>query len=238
MRLPVSRLALSLTLLLPSLACGGAATGASSPNGRVEERGGPDVERPEAVPMTESDVGAMSEHDVAAIFKGTKEGVAACIEQASRKRAYLEGDFEVVLHIARGGRVLDVLPARSTLGDRGAERCILELMAKQTWPSPVGGKVGTVKQELGFAARGRAADRVDASSLGGSADKAREALAACGSGNLTVTAYLDSEGKVLGAGAATSDPEVVSQLDCASEALATVTFPSPGSYKGKVTITR
>ncbi|MBM4359943.1 MAG: AgmX/PglI C-terminal domain-containing protein [Deltaproteobacteria bacterium] len=232
------RAAFFVAVPLLALGCGGAQPGPSSSGARLEDRGGPAVDRPEAVPMTESDVGAMSEHDVAAILKGAKDGVAACFEQATRKRAYLEGDIEVVIHIARGGKVLDVLPARSTIGDRGAERCLLDLLAKQPWPSPVGGKVGTVKQELGFSARGRAADRIDAAMLGSAGHKARKELAACGSGDLSVTAYLDSEGKVLGAGAATSDPATLSQLDCATEALSSVIFPSPGSYKGKVTITR
>lgn len=231
-------LGLLVSLSLSVGACGAGGSDADSPHGRVGDHGGAHLDRPEAVPMTESDVGAMSEYDVAAIFKGARGGVSDCIERASRKKAYLEGDIEVVLHIARGGRILDVLPTRSTIGDRVAERCILDLLAKQPWPSPVGGKVGTVKQELGFGARGRAADKVESSALGSSLGKAREALAKCGSGELSVTAYLDSEGKVLGAGAATSDPEVSSQLDCASEALSDVTFPSPGSYKGKVTITR
>ena len=46
------------------------------------------------------------------------------------------------------------------------------------------------------------------------------------------------DGKPLGAGAATSDPAVLSQLDCASRKLDALRFPSPGSWNGKVTLRR
>ncbi|MBM4376781.1 MAG: AgmX/PglI C-terminal domain-containing protein [Deltaproteobacteria bacterium] len=194
--------------------------------------------RPEVVPMTESDVGAMSEYDVAKVMKDARAGLGDCIARAAELRAYVEGGLEVTLHVGKGGRVLNVLPTRSTLGDRDAERCILSHLAKQPWPAPVGGKVGTVRQEFDFAARGRAASTMPGGWLSAAGGRAKERLASCGEGPLSVTAYVDTDGKLLSAGAATTEPAVLGQLDCAARALAEVTFPSPGSWHGKVTITR
>lgn len=224
-------------LVLTLAGCGGATP--VSKQGTVEDAGAPKLrERAEAVPMAESDVGAMDEYAVAQTMKAARQGLADCMERATESRGYLEGDLTVVLHLAKGGRVLDVLPVRSTLGDRGAERCMLDHLAKQAWPGPVGGKVGTVRQEFGFAARGRAATTLPNGWLGTAGVKAVERLRSCGAGALAVTAYVDTNGKLLGAGATTDDPAVLPQLDCAAGALGDVEFPSPGSWHGKFTLRR
>ena len=219
-------------------ACGGTATPADDASGRVRDAGGPHVERPDVLPMTESDVGAMDEYAVAKTAKGLRDALGECIDAPGQKKSYLGGEITVVVHVKKGGGVVDAVPQKSTIGDRSVEACILGAFERAPWPSPVGGKVGEVRQEFGFPPRGRAALNVEPSRLGGQAMTARNLLGECGTGDLTVTFYLDPDGKPLGAGAATSDPAVLSQLDCASRKLDALRFPSPGSWNGKVTLRR
>ncbi len=232
-----SHLGALVTLTLLLTACGGASRDATEPGSRMHD-GGARIRRPEAVPMTESDIGGMDEYAVATTVKKMRESLSGCIDRPGQQKSYLEGDISVVVHVGTDGRVLDVLPAKSTLGDRGVERCILRIFANAVWPAPVGGKVGEVRQEFGFPARGRPALTLDPKQLGSQENAARALLEQCGKGDLTVTLYLDPDGRPLGAGVATKEPPVLSQLDCATEALMPLRFPSPGSWNGKVSIKR
>ena len=218
-------------------ACGGHAHEAHDASSRLHD-GGARIDRPDAVPMTESDVGAMDEYAVAKTVKGLRGDLANCIDLAGQRKSFLGGDIALVIHVGKGGRVLDVLPASSTIGDRATERCVMTVFAKAAWPAPVGGKVGEVRQEFGFPPRGRDAIAVDVRQLGDQANTARALLAQCGSGDLAVTVYLDPDGHPLGAGAATREPAMLPHLDCAAGALMELRFPSPGSWNGKVTLKR
>lgn len=227
-----------LLWLLAGAACAGArqdATHASLPAVRSQspERPAP---KPERVPMIEADVGSLDEAAVKQSFAAAKQAIDRCFDQGSKRMSYLSGEIEPLVRIGKHGAVLYALAWRSTLGDRVTEQCILDALKQQSWPPPQGGREAEARVQLGTTARGRAAVELSPDALGAAGGKARDAIVRCHKSGVHVTAYLDTDGRPLAAGAAVSDPDGAGAIDCAIAAVMKLRFPSPGSWIGKIAI--
>lgn len=199
------------------------------------ERRGP------AGPSIESEVGALDGDAVDAAFTEARAAVQACMASANEGLPFkvVGGDIEVEVRIKSDGSVRHVYPKSSTIGHAGAEKCILEAVAAQSWPKPEGGDEGIARTQYGLdppAARPptNGADLGSAGATLGS--KLRGCRSQSGTSSIAVTLYIDAEGKVMAAGASVGDEAGLSAIDCAVEAAEGLSFPSPGSYPAKVVV--
>jgi hypothetical protein len=163
-----------------------------------------------------------------------------CVQQRRSQLETLAGTIVLAFHVAVDGAVVAVQPTESNLGDREAERCIVAAAQAVHFPRPHGGDVDlSWPLEIPLDSDVRAPVELDADVARSVAQAKGDALLAqCGgAGPLVVTAYVDPDGRTLAAGVATPDPTTAQRLDCISEGVRTWTFPSPGSYLGKVRFT-
>ncbi|HEX5660413.1 MAG TPA: AgmX/PglI C-terminal domain-containing protein [Polyangiales bacterium] len=158
---------------------------------------------------------------------------------ATQRRAQLDvlaGTLTMRFNVAVDGSVDHVQPAESTLGDREAERCMLEVATATHFPAPHGGEA-EFRWPLELPPDAEVRPPVELLP-----DPAREPLAEgrpelhakCGGGPVVVTAYIDPTGQVQAAGVSASELATPSELDCVAEGIRALRFESPGSYVGKL----
>lgn len=116
----------------------------------------------------------------------------------------------------------------------------MALHEEQSWPKPTGGREGTARTRFGRDAEGRAPVSWQASDLGPGGARLTAALARCaasaGRSGLTLTMYVDAEGRPIAAGVALADESGLSAVDCALRAAKAERYPSPGSFPAKVVV--
>lgn len=194
-------------------------------------------------PSIDAEVGALDPEAVEAAFVNARGEVYRCFEQgnAGLDFAVVGGDIEVFVRVATDGSVRFIYPASSTIGHVGVERCVLEAVKKQSWPKPEGGDEGIARTRFGVDPPGRPAVSWSSADLGSGGSALAQQLGRCkqqsGSVSLSVTLYIDADGKVISAGAATGDENGIDAIDCAVSAARAQPYASPGSYPAKVTVT-
>ncbi len=235
--MPRTPLALPFALATLSLGCGPKApTNAVADGAPTAER-----QRAERPPMVEAEVGAMSEEKVASTFKGASSSLMDCLSSGSQELPYLSGAIRFRLIVDQQGKAIAAHLKESTLGHRATERCMLDALKTRSWPSPVGGRTGIAETEFTFDPPGGTRPPVTMPSSGNKAgSELRQALSTCGASKrakgLSATVYIDPTGKVVGAGVAGADPASEDAADCVLRAVNEVSFPSPGSWVGKLTV--
>ncbi|MDB4973670.1 MAG: hypothetical protein JWN48_2011 [Myxococcaceae bacterium] len=188
--------------------------------------------------------GTLSQDEVRGALEPRLPRFLRCATARLAELEVLSGSMTFAFHVAVNGSVAAVSPSQSSLGDRATERCMLQVAEGTRFPPPHGGEADfTWPLELPLADDVRAPVELTAdfaqpalSARVGGVEQA-EAAQACGGGSYVVTAYLDPDGRVVAAGVATPDPATPADLDCVSKAIAGWSFPSPGSYLGKVSFT-
>jgi hypothetical protein len=194
-------------------------------------------------PQISAEVGALDEDAVKRTFAEVKPKVLACFKRANAGLpfAVVGGEVEVRLRVSGDGSLRYVHPTRSTLGHRETERCICDTLAQVTWPKPQGGDEGQAETfyTMDPPAR-RAPFEWSEADLGGEGAELKRKLGACmekaQTTALSLTLYVDPDGKVISAGGACGDENGPSAIDCGISAARAMTFPSPGSYPAKVTV--
>ncbi|MCC6645570.1 MAG: hypothetical protein IT374_08375 [Polyangiaceae bacterium] len=226
-----------LTLLC---ACGGG--GGSEPAPRSPDAAPTARARREAAPDVKGEIGALDAKAVTATFEGAMKKVEAC--QDDRRRAderldFLSGEVSVEVRVTEAGAARAVWLTRSTVGDRATERCIVAALGAAAWPKPQGGREGIAKNGFTLPMKGdRDAVAWDAAKVAGELAKARAALAACTKGgHAEVTLYVDAQGKVITAGAASAADGGDAAADCLAREVSKLKFSSPGGWPAKVTAT-
>jgi hypothetical protein len=230
--------AAGLSLALVS-ACGGPAEPAVTPS-----TGGQGPSRPKGPALDMSaEIGALDEQAVEAKFAKLRPGMLECLDKARARVPFIGGDLRVALRVASDGSVRWAYLKDSTLGDRKTEACVLSKVQSATWPTPIGGREGLA--ESGFTVDPSSDERPPVawspSSLGKATGSMKSAVATCrkavGTGAVKVTAYVDTDGKVLAVGVSGLDEKVEGAADCIVGAVMNLSFPSPGSYAAKVSVT-
>jgi hypothetical protein len=186
-----------------------------------------------------SELGYVDPKEVDATFARTQESLLACLEQRTSVFDGVGGGFSVFLRLSDEGRVRWGHLESSTLGDRKVEKCILDVFRKTQWPRPDQGDA-EVRNKLDFdLPEGvRPPQALAAARFQNTLGPALPKLAACRGGEkipVEITAYLDTKGYVLSAGAASRDGKLNGELDCMVDVVRGLSFPSPGSYPAKVT---
>lgn len=160
-----------------------------------------------------------------------------CLAPRLSEVEFLGGDVRLAFRIHTDGTVAWVYPSQTTIGDRQAERCVLDVARRARFPRPHGGEA---EFTWGFAFDPpddvRPPTRWEATHIGpallsGAPDLANR----CGVRGVRVTAYVAPGGRVLAAGASAPDAEALDQVDCVVDAVRGLAMPDPGSYAAKVT---
>lgn len=183
--------------------------------------------------------GTLTQQEIQNALEPKLPKLLRCVEQRLGAVEVLAGSITFSFHVATNGQVASVTPTASSLGDRAAERCMLQVAEAVRFPEPHGGEADfawPLEVPLDPELRPPVELR---------GDLVRDALAAplsalaarCGGGLAVVTAYVDPDGRVVSVGAAAPDIAGPVQLDCISEGVRGLAFPSPGSYLGKTSFT-
>jgi hypothetical protein len=196
--------------------------------------------RPASRPTVMAEIGALPEDAVQKTFKAVMPEVGDCLEQGRKSVYFLAGMLEVEIRVAADGTARWVFPKRSTLGHRATETCIIRVLETQPWPQPVGGQNGLATQHFEIETSERPPVAWSPKQLGKERDALEKSLEACrraaGSGGLSLTMYVDIDGKAMAAGGAAIDEQGRAGIDCAVTAAMDHTYASPGSYPAKVTL--
>ncbi len=215
---------------------------AKSPPDQVDDEPEPVTARPSGGPAIESEIGALDENAVKDTFGQARAKVVKCLRGANEglDLPVVGGELEIEVRVKSDGSVRWVLPTRSTLGHRGAEQCVASVLTSLAWPRPEDGDEGIARTDYGIDPPGRAPVAWSPDDLGSHRAKVKAELAACkqaaGTSALSVTLYVDADGKVISAGGAAGDEHGGDAIDCGVAAVKGMTFPSPGSYPAKVTV--
>ena len=159
----------------------------------------------------------------------------SCFNQRSGDVEVLGGRIVMAFRIRTDGSVLWVYPRESNIGDRETERCMLEVAASTRFSRPQGGEAEfSYPLEVDPPDDVRPATFWDASRVSTHVDRVRGEIVDCGPGPFRVTVYVAPGGRVIAAGASTTEQTQGDSLDCVADAVRGWAMPDPGSYPAKV----
>jgi hypothetical protein len=190
----------------------------------------------------ESEIGGLDENKVKQVFQRSAAKLSACYDKGAERIPYLAGEVSFRLRITHDGVVRWAHVKDESLGDRATEECMLAILKSASWPLPQGGE-GLAENSFTFEPGSEERPPVAWSpeQLGQPFRKAKGALAKCrkgaGTGPMKATLYVDTDGKASAVGVATADERGDAAVGCVIDTLKGLTFPSPGSYASKVSVT-
>ncbi len=221
-----------------SAACGGSAhteqrepTAPASVNARASAPRQDDGMRVEGLS------GTISERAVHEGIQTRMTDFMKCVSKGYRRIDMLGGSIELAFRVRLDGSVAWAFPKSSDVGDRETERCVVDVARRVVFVRPQGGEA-EFTHPLSFDPLDDVRPPVQWSAVRLEeviAERSDEVASACGHGEFVVTSYVDRGGRVLGAGAATTDDAAASKLDCVVRSVHEWTMPDPGSYPAKVT---
>jgi hypothetical protein len=232
------RRALPVVLVLLLAGCGSA----PPPPPKEAPPTAPTARKESKVPDIKGEIGALDEKAVSKTFEKLLRRVEECQDRRRKendKLDFLAGDVALEVRVKEDGSAREAFLVRSTIGDRVVEKCIVDAAKTASWPQPVGGREGIAKNEFTLPQKSeREAVPWDPSKIEKAVSKSKSQLRACTAGKkgpFVVTAYVDSDGKVIAAGSPqpTDGTDVVA--DCLADATKGVKMPSPGGWPAKVT---
>lgn len=231
----------SLTLTVAAflaVACGGSSEPA--PKAPSTETSGSQAE--ESGIRASSEIGGLNEDAVDATFSSSVNSLERCLKSGAERVEFLGGTVSFYLKIDTTGRVDHAHLEHSTLGDRETERCMLNALRGKTWPKPVGGEHGLARKSFSFDPPNDVREPTfweqrDAEpglkKVFGEVSRCKDGR----HGDFEATLYVGTDGRVLAAGVAPPDEDGDAAVDCLVSVLEAASFPSPGSWPAKVTLT-
>ena len=153
----------------------------------------PEPEPSDELPSIEAEIGGMSQYGVEQRWAELHPRFIRCVEQASTRLSAIGGRVSVKMRVDRSGKVRWAYLTDTTLGDREAELCVLELVKSRRWPQP---KSGEGLAETSFEVEAADAPReLPAARASGFARQAGAATRDCRrgvAGAFVATVYLES----------------------------------------------
>ena len=250
-------LALALGALALSLGCGGSQPAPEAPRRSAapqeDEGRGLASERfkdDEAATGTKvtAQVGGLPPEGVANTFNQASEKLARCFKKGLKRVEFMGGAVKFFVKVDTNGKFMHAHLERSDLGDRKTEQCLLDVLIKYKWPTPVGGTVGVATFSMSFEPSPDAAVPAD-----WSIDKVSDVIAAheeqiddCKSGipgDFNATVYVrrgdpgddDEEPKGVALAASVTPPDEAGEMvvDCLVTMLMKAAYPDPGAGPAK-----
>lgn len=183
----------------------------------------------------ESEIGGMNEDAVEDRFKAMARPIARCFEHGTARVEQIGGSFTVSFRVDRRGKTRWAHMLASTIGDRGTESCLLDLVRNETWPKPLSGE-GLAEKTVEIEPSS-APQAVDLKHVRQTVLMAKSRTAACRrglQGAFHVTAYLEPDGRVRTSGVATPDEKAEAVADCITSVIQKLRFRATGKL-AKVT---
>jgi hypothetical protein len=168
----------------------------------------------------EAEIGGLSHDDVAKQFDELRPELMDCVAHATTQLSAIGGRVSLRMRVGRDGSLRWAYLSDSTLGNRDAERCVLDTVKSQTWPKPLSGD--------GLAEMGFEVDPADPPAALPSSKRtllekrAGKATRSCREGirgGFRATVYLARSGKLLSAGVTPPDQRGETASDCIADAL-------------------
>jgi len=208
-----------------SLALAGAACQASTPTPEpVVVDQAPEPEKIDRGPTSmESEIGGLDEYAIDKAFASLD--ITHCIEPRAAELDQLGGELNIKLRIDRRGNARWAYLSRSTLGDREAEKCVLDLARAKSWPKPLSGE-GLAEKEVTIDPRAEPValdernDRRPIAEARTEAGKCKKGI----DGSFLATVYVEPDGTVATAGVSVPSEKGEDVADCMVEALRRVHF--------------
>lgn len=104
---------------------------------------------PYDAPVMSQELGSIDDGAVQETFAKLGAELEACHSAGRGRVGQLAGDVSIFLRIDARGQAKYAYLESSTLGERGTEKCILDLVLRTTWPTPKGGEA-EVRHSLGW----------------------------------------------------------------------------------------
>jgi hypothetical protein len=224
-------------ILLSALALGAAACGAAPPPPPVLKDAPPVEEKIDTGPTSmESEIGGLNEEAMDQAFASLD--VNGCVAPRGENLDQLGGELKLKMRIDRKGSARWAYLSRSTLGDRDAEKCVLDLVRAKRWPRPLGGE-GLAEKD--FVVDPRAAPvALDERRAMAQIAQARTDAGKCRKGirgSFMATVYVRPDGRVAAAGVAVPSEKGEDVADCMVEAVRKVRFrgaPKPAKLSFEI----
>ncbi|MGF1466253.1 MAG: AgmX/PglI C-terminal domain-containing protein [Sandaracinaceae bacterium] len=220
---------------LPAAGCGGA------PEPEPERAPPPTAGHEEAEPddglVVTGTLGTIPRAAVNTALQGRMASFLSCFEQRMGEVEFLGGAVRFEFRIHQDGSVAWTHLRQSTVGDREAERCLLQTARRTRFREPAGGEA---EFSWGFSYDPpediRSPTPWGPESIGERTADVPALVETCGvRAEFTVTAYVEPGGQVLTAGGSTPDADAEPVLDCIVAQVREWEMPDPGSYAAKVT---
>jgi hypothetical protein len=168
---------------------------------------------------------------------------AQCVGDArtSKNHETLMGEITLWFRTNRAGAVTFAIITDNSLGDRDAEKCILQAISATKWGEPVHSDVGEIKGYKWSLSSDdlRPADEGKPEQVMPAITKAKSQISGCHEGLkgvATATIYVKPGGKPLSAGIAVTDPGLETASDCLAETLMKLTYVNKSSWPIKVRV--
>jgi hypothetical protein len=189
-----------------------------------------------------SEIGGLNEEEVEAAFSSSVSGLKRCLSRGAERVEFLGGSVSFFLKIDGGGKVHHAHLEHSTLGDRSTERCMLDALRAKSWPKPVGGDHGLARKSFSFDPPNDVREPTfwEERDAAPGLKKVTDDVSKCKDGRpgaYEATFYVGTDGKVLAAGVTPPNEDGDAAVDCLVSVLEAASFPSPGSWPAKVTLT-
>jgi hypothetical protein len=191
----------------------------------------------------QSELGSIDPKATDDTLKGLTPSFEKCQTDRLDDLEVLSGKVSFFIRVGQNGTPRYVYFEESNLGDRVAEKCLIDTIMGTQFPEVTGGEA-EVRYHIELPQHSeRAPDSWDA-------DKMADAVSAatqCKSGSSTsaqVTAYIqaddsskDKRGKAIAVGVALPEKDSEDAIDCIVKAVQNTKLPKPGSYFVKVSFT-
>ena len=233
----------ALLLVVGLVACGSPKPPEAPKAVEKTETEKPVAARKKSGPSVESEIGALDKDATIRAFNSLIPRIEKCQDDRRAKEErldFLAGDIGIKVRIKADGTARWAYLTKSTLGDRPLETCILEAAKRASWPKPQGGE-GLAENELTVPMKGdRDAVAWPSEKVTKEIPNIKGQLNGCRQGKpgtFRITAYVDKEGKVISAGAATPIEEADGSAECMVKTVRGWQLPSPGGFPAKVSFT-
>jgi hypothetical protein len=225
------------TAFVLAISCGGSEPPPAAPV--VETAKGTERPKPKQRLAISGQLGSLDQGKVDETFNRLMPKFGECLSQASSRVEFIGGHVKFFVRIALDGTAKWAYLSESTIGDRDAERCMLNVAKGTRWPMPAEGE-GQAQKAFDFDPSPDVRDAVPwgADRVAKSLASARGKLGHCtesAPGRYKATVYVQTNGTALAAGIAPPDERGESgAADCVVDVIRSMKFPSPGSWPAKV----
>ena len=224
-------------ILISCIALGAAACGAAPLPPPVVQDAAPVEEKIDTGPTSmEAEIGGLNEEAMDLAFASLD--VNGCVVPRGEHLDQLGGELKLKVRIDRRGSARWAYLSRSTLGDRDAEKCVLDLVKAKAWPKPLGGD-GLAEKDFVVDPRTESV-ALDERRTMAQVAQARVDAGKCRKGvrgSFVATVYVRPDGRVAAAGVAVPSEKGVDVADCMVEAVRKVRFrgaPKPSKLSFEI----